>query len=58
MKDGSGQERGSAFKAIGKAKSLIHDRLERFTDTKMRECLINNVPLIKEILEIEIPSTI
>jgi hypothetical protein len=56
MKEGSEQDKESAFKALGKAKSLIQNRLERLTDTNMHVSLINNVPLIKEILEIKIPS--
>lgn len=56
MKDGDAKEREAAAQALAKAKSLVDDRLKRIDDVKIRESLIGNVPLMKEILDIEISA--
>ena len=51
MKEGTKEERESANKALMKAKALVEDRLAGMVDAEMKEDFINNVPLVRDILE-------
>ncbi|MCY1718881.1 toll/interleukin-1 receptor domain-containing protein [Prolixibacteraceae bacterium Z1-6] len=54
MKNGSAKEQKSAKMALIKAKGLIMSRMKRMGSDEMRETFINNVPLVKEILAINL----